>query len=159
MLVPNGSRLSKLYATTSKIGGGALWTHGVSLGSRSDDSRSALYVGYGSQSASDADSLSRIEASWQYILSAFGPGHFFNPYLGFRLGGTLVKGDVITGGSQKLGLVGALQAGLDFQFGRHLVLTAGGGYDAVAISLPDGVDSDANSISGYSVDLGGTLRF
>ena len=154
MLVPNGNNIAKGYATTTKIGGGALWTHGLALGSRSEDTRSALYLGYGSQSAG-SDSLSRLEASWQYLWSAFGPGHFFNPYLGFRLGGTLLKSDLLTSGSQKLGLLGALQAGLDFQFGRHLVLTAGGGYDAIL-----GPDlGDQNSVSGYSLDLGATLRF
>jgi hypothetical protein len=154
MLVPNGSNIASRYNTTTKIGGGALLTHGLSLGRQSDDTRSALYLGYGSQSGA-GDTLSRIEASWQYLWSAFGPTRFINPFLGFRLGGGMMKSDLVTAGSQKIGLLAAAQAGIDFQLGKHLVLTAGGGYDAfVGPDLGDG-----NSLSGYSVDASGTLRF
>ena len=66
-----------------------------------------------------------------------------------------VESDRLTQGGLEPGIVVAPQVGLDLQAGRYVVITAGMSYDA---NLGPSLVQNA-SVSGYSYDLGGSIRF
>ncbi len=164
LLAPSGSRMLN-YATTATPGDGTLYTHGFAAGRQTEHFKNALYFGFGTEFGGGSDTLSRYELSFQLLYAPFGFDPFgqgsgastslVSPHLGFRIGGMGVSSQTLTGGSFKPGVVLAAQAGLDLQILRWLVLTPGVGYD-----LNLGPDLGPNaSVSGYSFDLGATLRY
>lgn len=164
LLAPNGSRMLN-YATTASPGDGTLYTHGFAFGRQTDHFKNAIYVGFGTEFGGGPDTLLRYEISWQMLYTPFGfdpigrtsraSTKLISPHLGFRIGGMGVDSQTLTGGTLKPGVVLAAQAGIDLQVFRWLVLTPGMGYD-----LNLGPDLGPNaSVSGYSFDLSGTLRY
>jgi hypothetical protein len=158
LLAPNGSFMG-WYGTTASPGNGTILTHGISVGRQMEYFKTGLYFGFGSQDGgtfgSGTDTLRRYELSLEGIWVPLGSDSLFSPYVGVRAGGMGVKSERLTGGSFKPGVVLAGLAGLGLQLGRWFALTAGMGYDA---NLGPDLGTNA-SISGYSFDLGATLRF
>jgi len=158
LLAPNGS-LMATYATTTTPGNGTLYTHGISIGRQTEYFKNGVYVGLGLEDGgrfgSGTDTLQRYELSWEGIWVPLGSDSIFSPYAGFRVGGMGVKSERLTGGSFKPGVVLAGLAGIGLQLGRWFAVTGGMGYDA---NLGPELGPNA-SVSGYSFDLGATLRF
>jgi hypothetical protein len=156
LLALNGSFMLN-YATTASPSNGTLYTHGISIGRQMEYFKTGLYFGYGTQYGgpfgAGTDTLLRYELSLQGIWVPLGSDSIFSPYVGVRAGGMGVKSERLTGGSFKPGVVLAPMAGLGLQLGLF-ALTAGMGYDA---NLGPDLGPNA-SISGYSFDLGATLR-
>jgi hypothetical protein len=89
-------------------------------------------------------------------IHAFTTEQFVNPYLGFRLGFNVIKGDAtVLGKASSTGLVGAATAGVDFNFGQTFTLRAGFAYDGV---YTDTKDDSNGSLSGYAVEAGAIFR-
>jgi tetratricopeptide (TPR) repeat protein len=155
LLVLQGS-IMRRYASYLFGSSSALYTHGVAFGRQSETFKNAVYIGFGTEIGGPSETLQRYELSWQLTWAPLGTTSPLSPHLGFRLGGMMAtSNDFFGSGSLMPGLVIAPQAGVDLQAGRHVVLTAGVGYDANL-----GPDMGPNaSISGYSLDLGGTIRF
>jgi hypothetical protein len=156
LLAPNGSFMAN-YATTVSPGNGTIYTHGISIGRQMEYFKTGLYFGFGTQYGgpfgAGTDTLLRYELSLEGIWVPLGSDSIFSPYVGVRAGGMGVKSERLTGGSFKPGVVLAPMAGLGLQLGPF-ALTAGMGYDA---NLGPDLGPNA-SISGYSFDLGATLR-
>jgi hypothetical protein len=147
------------YASTTTPRYGTIYTHGISIGRQTEYFKNGVYVGLGledgGQFGSGTDTLRRYELSWEGIWVPLGSDSIFSPYAGFRVGGMGVKSERLTGGSFKPGVVLAALAGIGLQLGRWFAVTGGMGYDA---NLGPDLGPNA-SVSGYSFDLGATLRF
>jgi hypothetical protein len=159
LLVFNGSFMA-WYATTTSPGNGTLYTHGISIGRQTEYFKNGAYIGFGLQDGgqygSGTDTLRRYELSWEGIWVPLGSDSILSPHLGVRVGGMGVQSERLTGRSVNVGVVLAALAGIDLQLGRWFALTVGMGYDANLMPVDLGTNA---SVSGYSFDLGGTLRF
>jgi hypothetical protein len=157
LLAPNGSFMAR-YATTGSPGNGTLYTHGISIGRQTEYFKNGVYVGLGlndgGQYLGGTDTLRRYELSWEGIWVPLGSDSIFSPYVGVRIGGMGVISERLTGGPFRPGVVLAGLAGIGLQLGPF-ALTGGMGYDQ---NLGPDLGPNA-SISGYSFDLGATLRF
>ena len=155
----NGSFMMN-YATTANPGpGGTLYTHGLGVGAQTEHFKNGVYLGFGTEFGgafgAGTDTLLRYELSWQCLWNPLGSEAWLTPQIGFRLGGMGVKSERLTGGSLKPGVVVAVLSGLNLQISRWVSLSGGIGYDA---NLGPDLGPTA-SVSGYSVDFGGALRF
>jgi hypothetical protein len=159
LLVFNGSFMA-WYATTTSPGNGTLYTHGISIGRQTEYFKNGAYIGFGMQDGgqygSGTDTLRRYELSWEGIWVPLGSDSILSPHLGLRVGGMGVQSERLTGHSVNVGVVLAALAGIDLQLGRWFALTVGMGYDANLMPVDLGTNA---SVSGYSFDLGATLRF
>jgi hypothetical protein len=146
----------RMYATTLALAhDGSLYTHGLAVGFQGEHFRNAAYFGFGTEWGGGNDTLQRFELSYECLWSPFARDELFNPYVGFRAGGMMVDGKVLTGNSMRPGLVLAPTLGLQVRPTRLVSLTIGGGYDANI-----GPDLGARAgISGYALELGGSIRF
>jgi hypothetical protein len=158
LLVFNGSFMA-MYSTTTSPGNGTLYTHGVSIGRQTEYFKNGAYIGFGVQDGgrygSGTDTLRRYELSWEAIWVPLGSDSILSPHLGFRVGGMGVQSERLTGHSVNVGAVLAALGGIDLQLGPWFALTVGMGYDANLMPVDLGPNA---SISGYSFDLGATLR-
>ena len=155
----NGSSMLN-YATTANPGpGGTLYTHGLGVGAQTEHFKNGAYVGFGTEYGgafgAGTDTLLRYELSWQSLWTPLGSMALVSPQIGFRLGGMGVKSERLTGGSLKVGVVLAAQAGVNLNLARWFALTGGVGYDA---NLGPDLGPNA-SVSGYAFDFGGSIRF
>jgi hypothetical protein len=143
-----------------------LYTHGFVAGRQTEHFRHGLYAGFGTEFGGGPDTLKRYELSYQLLYTPFGfdpiahSSHpstsLISPHVGVRVGAAGVDSQVLTGGSMKVGLALAVQAGFDLQVFRWLVLSPGVGYDTNV-----GIDLNRNDagVSGFSFDLAATLRY
>ncbi len=157
---PNGSAAYKRYGGLPfTSGGGPLLGHELTLMGNSNKSPSfeqgVAFIYMGADGTSGASALKLYELSYVATFHAFATQQFFNPYLGFRLGFDVIKGDAsVIGKASQTGFVGAAMAGIDFNFGETLVLRGGFAYDGVYTG-----DSTGNgSLSGYAVEAGVIFR-
>ncbi len=156
LLVTSGVTMGN-YATAMVGNGAGLYTNGAAVGKQSGSFKNAVYLGFGNEWGGGSDTLYRYELSWQFAWAPLGPGSPISPYLGFRAGGMMFKGVLLTQGSLKPGVVLAPQAGLDLQPSKYFVFTLAMSYDAnLGPSFPSGVDA---TLSGYSFDGGVSVRF
>jgi hypothetical protein len=159
LLAFNGSFM-RLYASTTSPGNGTIYTHGISVGRQTEYFKNGAYIGFGMEDGGryggGTDTLRRYELSWECIWIPLGSDSILSPHVGFRIGGMGVQSERLTGNSLNAGVVLAALGGFDLQLGRWFALTVGMGYDANLMPLNLGPDA---SVSGYSFDLGGTLRF
>lgn len=154
VLVVGEQSMLRYSTLTSKA---ALFTHGLAAGAQTDHFRNALYFGYGTEigTSDGADTLLRYELSWQCLWTPLGGESMVSPFLGFRAGGTVFKSLFLTGGANRGVLLLAAQGGIELRLGRVFTLSAGMGYDENLHTRLSG----GQGISGYSYDLGASLRF
>ena len=159
LLSTNGSFMGNYATTTSPGASGTLYTHGLAVGAQTEHFKNGVYLGFGTEFGgafgAGTDTLLRYELSWQCLWNPLGSEALLTPQIGFRLGGMGVKSERLTGGSLKPGVVVAVLGGLNLQISRWVSLSGGIGYDA---DLGPDLGPTA-SVSGYSVDFGGALRF
>jgi tetratricopeptide (TPR) repeat protein len=157
---PNGSAVYGRYGGLPfTSGGGPLLGHELSVvggGGGSHFGQGVAFIYMGADGTSGAAALKVYELSYVGTFHAFTTEQFFNPYLGFRLGFNVIKGDeAILGKASSTGLVGAATAGVDFNFGQTFTLRAGFAYDGV---YTDTKDDSNGSLSGYAVEAGAIFR-